>query len=193
MAYLSRLAGAVTAAVAGAIASSLFTYLPIQAQEVPAITPATNPAISFRRPLRVSSVRVPNNWELRRSEYVFTFDFPAEAVEPLEKLVFDQIEGVGYPRYQSDDSYAFETDSGERLSLSAVENDQAQRKVTVVFDPPVEPGQQVTVALRARNPRDGLYIYQLTAFPVGASVGQYAGVERLNFYRPSRRDRFNWW
>jgi len=194
MAYLSRLAKTATATVAGAIASSLLlTSLPLQAQETPALTPATNPAISFRRPLRVSSVRVPNNWELRRSEYLFTFDFPAEAVEPLEKLVFDQIEGVGYPRYQSDDSYAFETDSGERLSLSTVENDQDQRKVTVVFDPPVEPGRQVTVALRARNPRDGLYIYQLSAFPVGASVGQYAGVERLNFYRPSSRDRFNWW
>ncbi len=176
-----------------AIASSfLLTYLPTQAQEVISPAPASNPAISFRRPLRVSSVRIPNRWELRRSEYLFTFDFPADAVEPLEKLVFDQIEGFGYPRYQSDESYAFETDSGDRLPLGAVENDRDQRKVTVVFNPPVEPGKQVTVALRARNPRDGLYIYQLSAFPVGASEGQYAGVERLNFYRPNRRDRFNW-
>ncbi len=189
MAYLFCLTGAVTTAIASSL---LFTYLPIQAQEAPALTPATNPAISFRRPLRATRVRVPNNRELRRSEYLFTFDFPAEAVEPLEKLVFDQIEGVGYPRYRSDDSYAFETDSGERLPVSAVENDLDQRKVTVVFDPPVEPGRQITVALRARNPRDGLYIYQLSAFPAGASEGQYAGVERLNFYRPSRSDRFDW-
>lgn len=163
----------------------------IQAQEAVLPTPVNNPAISFRRPLRVNNVRISNNWELRRSQYLFTFDFPTDAVEPLEKLVFTQVEGVGYPRYQAEDSYAFETDSQMRLSLSAVENDSAQRAIAVVFDPPVEPGGQVTVALRARNPRDGIYVYQLSAFPAGASTGQYAGVERLNFYRPSR-DRFRY-
>jgi len=28
---------------------------------------------------------------------LFTIDFPAEAIEPLAKLTFDQIEGVDYP------------------------------------------------------------------------------------------------
>lgn len=172
----------------------LFQPQQVQAQNVIAqsasLTPASNPAISFRRPLRVSSMRIPNNLALRRSQYLFTFDFPADAVEPLEKLVFEQVEGADYPRYQSGDSYAFKAESGERLSLSAVEDNSDERNITVVFDPPVDPGEQVTVALSARNPRDGIYIYQLTAFPVGASVGQYAGVERLNFDRPRRRDRF---
>lgn len=153
---------------------------------------ATNPAISFRRPLRVTDVRIPNNWEFRRSHYLFTFDFPADAVEPLEKLVFEQVEGADYPRYRADDSYAFDASDRAQLPLSRVENNRDRKTITVEFDPPIEPGRQVTVALRARNPRDGIYVYRLTAFPVGASEGQYAGVEQLTFYEPVRRDRFRW-
>lgn len=155
------------------------------------LTPATNPAISFRRPLRVTNVRIPNNWQYRRSNYLFTFDFPADAVEPLEKIVFEQIEGVDYPRYDDSDSYAFDAESRDHLPLGLVDSDRDERTITVEFDPPVEPGRQVTVALEARNPRDGIYMYRLTAFPVGATEGQYAGIERLDFYAPTRR-RFIW-
>ena len=164
----------------------------LQKQNVDGPSPSNNPAISFRRPLRVDNVHISNRWEGRRAQYLFTFDFPADAVEPLEKIVFEQVEGVGYPRFNSANSYAFETESRERLSLSAVENNSNDRAIAVVFDPPVEPGKQVTIALGATNPRDGIYIYQLSAFPAGANVGQYAGVERLNFYRPTRRNRFRY-
>ena len=156
-------------------------------------TPASNPNISFRNPLRVIDVLIPNNQELRRSEYHFTLNFPAEAVEPLEKIVFEQVEGAGYPRYRDSGNYAFDGTNQTPLTLAAVENNRDNRTITVQFDPPVEPGRQVTVVLSARNPRDGIYTYQLTAFPVGATEGQYAGVERLHFYEPVRRrlDRFD--
>lgn len=156
----------------------------------PALTPATNPAISFRRPLRVNNISIPTNWQYRRSEYLFTFDFPADAVEPLQKIVFEQIEGVDYPRYDTDDSYAFTADSRTRLPIK-VTDDRDKRTITVEFDRPVAPGGEITVALKARNPRDGIYVYQLMAYPAGATEGQYAGVERLNFYAPERR-RFRW-
>lgn len=157
----------------------------------PATTPATNAAISFRRPLRVSSLRLQNNREHVRTQYFFTFDFPAEAVEPLEKIVFEQIEGADYPRYRSDDrSYAFTGIDQLQQAPIDIDNNRDQRTVTVEFDPPIEPGNPVTVALRARNPREGIYVYRLTAFPVDAIEGQYAGVEQLTFRRPIRRDRF---
>ncbi|MGD1866785.1 MAG: DUF2808 domain-containing protein [Phormidesmis sp.] len=159
------------------------------AQMSPSVTPASNPNISFRRPLRLTNIRIPIDRQFRRTQYLFTVDFPADAVEPLEKLTLEQIEGVDYPRYRTDDSYAFEAGSRSRFSTSTFDDDDA-RTVTVEFDPPVEPGQQVTVALRARNPRDGIYQYRLTAFPVGAIEGQYAGIERFNIYAPERRDRF---
>ncbi|MGB7087582.1 MAG: DUF2808 domain-containing protein [Phormidesmis sp.] len=154
---------------------------------------ATNPAISFRRPLRVTNVRIPNSWQYRASDYFFTLDFPADAVEPLEKLVFEQIEGADYPHYNPDSSYAFTAgDRNAQQPLSQVENNTDDRTITVKFDPPVEPGGQLTIALRSRrNPRDGIYVYRLTAYPVGASEGQYAGITRLNFYAPTRR-RFRW-
>ena len=49
--------------------------------------------------------------------------------------------------------------------------------------------EQKGLALKARNPRDGIYVYRLMAFPEGAIVGQYAGVDRFNIAAPERRDR----
>ena len=178
--------------------AGLLIARPLQAQappestvaQQPALSPATNPAISFRRPLRVSHLRIPNSLEFRRSQYFFTFDFPTEAVEPLEKIVFEQVEGADYPRYRVGDFAAFDATDRTPFPLGTIENSRDQRTLTIEFDPPIEPGQPVTVALRARNPRSGIYIYQLSAYPVGATEGQYAGVERLTFDEPVRRDRF---
>ena len=61
---------------------------PQPVNETPGLTPATNPNISFRRPLRVTNIRIPIDWQYRRTEYLFTVHFPADAVEPLAKLVF---------------------------------------------------------------------------------------------------------
>lgn len=198
MAHLLRSSKRAAIATGAAIvASAAFSFcLPkaIRAQESsPAITPATNPAISFRRPLRVGNIRLQNNREYVRAHYFFTFDFPAEAVEPLEKIVFEQIEGADYPRYRVDRSYALTGVDQSQPAPINVDNNRDQRTVTVEFDPPIEPGNPVTVALRARNPREGIYVYRLTAFPVDAIEGQYAGVEQLTFRRPIRRDRFGRW
>ena len=167
------------------------TNSPIDPVSAPANNPnSTNPNISFRRPLRITSIRVSNDFELRRAEYRFTLDFPADAVEPLEKLVFEQVEGAGYPRYQTDDSYAFDGTDGMPLPLRVVESDRDSKTITVAFDPPIEPGRQITVALNARNPRSGTYVYQFTAFPTGATTGQYAGVDRFSIFDPFIRRRF---
>ena len=80
--------------------------------ESPEVVPAGEPTqlirspnISFRRPLRVTNVRISNNQELRRSNYLFQINFPEDAVEPLEKLVIEQIEGAQYPRFSLRRSY----------------------------------------------------------------------------------------
>jgi len=174
-----------------AATASLLLLAPAVAQTNLPSTPATNSAISFRRPLRVNNIRVSNDFELRRSEYQFTIDFPADAVEPLEKLTFEQVEGSDYPRYRDSGSDAFDSADRTMLPLSRVENNRDQRTITVEFDPPVEPGRQITVRFKARNPRSGIYVYQLAAFPAGATEGQYAGVERFSIFDPSFR-RFRW-
>ena len=159
------------------------------AQSQGEVSPATNPDVSFRRPLRVVNARTSNKFEQRRSEYRFSINFPEDAVEPLERIVFAQVEGAGYPRYQGSGNYAFDSRDRTELPLSEVNNNRDNRTIVVEFDPPVEPGRDITVALRARNPRSGIYTYQLTAFPVGATEGQYAGVESLTFYDTSDRRR----
>lgn len=188
----SLFAGVVSILLLGTVSSGTVAQVDTQTDIQPAApispaTPSTNSNISFRRPLRINNIRVFNDSELRRSEYHFVIDFPADAVEPLEKLTFEQIEGAGYPRYRDSGSYAFDSAERTPLPLSRLENNRDERTITVEFDPPVEPGRQVTVALKARNPRSGIYVYQFTAFPVGATEGQYAGVDRFSISEPFRR------
>lgn len=163
--------------------------LPAIAQEtlevLPALVAASANPIHFARPLRLADVSIPNNWQFRASEYLFTIDIPADASQPLERVVFAQIEGADYPRYSTRNTHAFaEGDRHTSLTLSQVENDTDERTITVVFDPPIEPGLQITVALKAHhNPRGGIYLYQVTASPPGISgPGQRVGLGRLQFY-----------
>jgi hypothetical protein len=76
-----------------------------------------------------------------------------------------------------------------RVTLGAVKADRTTQTVTVNFDPPVPPGQTVTLALSPdRNPLyGGVYLFGVTAFPVGIkSHGQFLGFGRLHFYESSR-------
>jgi Protein of unknown function (DUF2808) len=55
----------------------------------------------------------------------------------------------------------------------------------VQFNPPVQPGRKVTIALSPqRNPAySGVYLFGVTAFPTGEkSHGQFLGFGRLHFY-----------
>jgi hypothetical protein len=145
----------------------------------------------FARPLDLVDVRVPNNAEFRSSDYLFTIDVPAEAALPLQTVVFSQIEGADYPRYRDRRSYAYENgDRQARLNLTARDDPQS-RTLTVTFDPPVQPGRQITIALNARsNPQGGIYIYEITGTPPDIDgLGQRIGIGRLQFYE--RLDGFN--
>ncbi|MEM9162978.1 MAG: DUF2808 domain-containing protein, partial [Cyanobacteria bacterium P01_F01_bin.4] len=159
--------------------------LPIEPETLPTPAIADTSPVYFNEPLRLTHVSVPTKWQFRESEYLFNINLPAEAVEPLQEIVFIQIEGADYPSYSIRETHAFEGgDRDAELNLSLVANDTDERTMTVVFDPPVEPGRQVTVALKAhRNPRDGIYLYRVVAYPPGASGrGQRIGTGRLSFY-----------
>jgi hypothetical protein len=135
-------------------------------------------------------VQVPTHWQFRESEYLFTIDIPADAGAPLQQIVFNQIEGADYPSFSIRDTHAFA--AGNRsadIPLSLVSNDSDEKTMTVVFDPPIEPGRQITVALKAhRNPRDGTYLFELQAYPPGIdSQRQRLGTRTLRFYEPDRR------
>ena len=159
--------------------------LPISVSQ--AVELETRPTL-FSRPLSLVDVRIPNRWQYRRSNYLFTIDIPEAAERPLKTVVFAQIEGADYPRYSPRRSRAYvQTGEGgdrrEALDIT-VTNSTDDRTVTVEFNPPVQPGQQVTVALNSRNPRDGIYIYEIAGSPPDVTgPGQRIGIGRLQFYQ----------
>ena len=168
--------------------------LPLTLEDLPAPPVAQNPSRSvyFAQPLGLIDVSAPNRTEHRESSYYFTINLPADAAQSLEQVTFKQIEGHDYPRFSVRETHAFEGRRNNRsapLPLSLVANDTSAKTLTVTFDPPVRPGREFTIALRAnRNPDEGTYIYRLTAFPPNkSSQGQRIGTGRLQFYEPVRR------
>lgn len=120
--------------------------------------------------------------------YYFTINVPEKAGEPLGKITIIQREGGDNIRYDLDDSRAFEgtrSDRGERFQLGEVTRDRKTRTVVVNFNPPIQPGNTITIGLRpVRNPMSsGVYLFGVTAFPAGEkSRGQFIGFGRLHFY-----------
>ena len=145
----------------------------------------------FSRPLNVSNVRVDTNWQYRRSDYRFTIDIPEAAEKPLQTVTFSQVEGADYPKFSTRRTDAYDaSDRANKFNITT-EDDWDNRTVTVTFDPPIPPGRQVTIALNALNPRDGIYIYEVAAKPPEiAGLGQRIGIERLNFYQGRDRRYF---
>ena len=126
--------------------------------------------------------------------YYFTINVPENAGESLQKVTITQKEGAENIRYDLNDTRAFVGTSDRkesRLTLGAVIAERETRTVTVNFDPPVTPGQTVSIALRpVKNPSfSGVYLLGVTAFPVGEkSHGQFLGFGRFQFYS----NRNNW-
>ncbi|MGP1371291.1 MAG: DUF2808 domain-containing protein [Almyronema sp.] len=152
--------------------------------------PAASPPAYFVQPPRLQDTRVPNNLEGRQTTYYFTLDLPASAGESLEQVTITQTLGSDYPRFSARRTTAFTgtyRDRGSDLPLEFVVNDTTSRTVTLSFNPPVPPGQQLTLALDVRgNPDEGTYQYRLEAYPPGAEgLSQYLGLARLQFYRPA--------
>ena len=125
------------------------------------------------------------------STYHFTIQVPENADEALKAVTISQKDNPDHINFALDKSNAFIGNSfagGPDLALADIGGDLSNNPndFTVVFDKPVQPGETVTVRLRAqRNPsRGGIYLFGVTAFPEGEnSSGLYLGSGRLHFYR----------
>ncbi|MBD2020839.1 DUF2808 domain-containing protein [Leptolyngbya sp. FACHB-36] len=115
--------------------------------------------------------------------YEFTLSVPADAGAPLEAVTiapdaateFDVSRSVAY------------VNGSRSATLASVGGPQSTNSnaATIVFDPPIQPGQTVTISLKAqRNPdREGTRLFGITAYPAGENgVGQFLGFGRLTFY-----------
>lgn len=159
--------------------------LPVQAVQL------ANGTVYFNHPPRLLGARTTEkSIRVWGAKYYFTLRVPADAGEPLQRVAIAQREGVDNIRFRLKDTQAF-VGEGRRqpLSLGAVTFDQPTQAVSVTFNPPVPPGQTVTVRLVPRRNPDvsGVYLFGVTALPAGEKVsGQFLGFGRLHFY-----DSFN--
>lgn len=117
--------------------------------------------------------------------YYFTLRIPNDAGEPLQRLMFNQQEGVDRVRFNLQRTRAYaDPNRKQPIEIAKVMADQ-QGSISIYFDPPVLPGETVMVGLRPyRNPRtSGVYLFGVTAFPQGEQAhGQFLGYGRLHFY-----------
>ena len=126
------------------------------------------------------------------STYHFTIQVPENAGRALKAVTISQKDNPHHISLAVDRSNAFVGDSfagGPDLQLADIGGDRSTNPndVTFVFDEPVQPGETVTVRLKAkRNPRrNGIYLFGVTAFPEGGedSPGLYLGSGRLHLYK----------
>ncbi len=124
------------------------------------------------------------------SSYQFTIEVPEEAGEPLQAVKITQkpnLEEINFKR-ELTRAHLGELFAAEAPSLSVVsiggKAPSEENEVLVVFDPPVDPGNKVTISLKANNNPlfGGVYLFGITAFSVGEnSEGLYLGSARLHF------------
>ena len=119
--------------------------------------------------------------------YYFTVKVPPDAGEPLQKIMINQHSGLDKINFDLKNSFAISKSNGEKEKLPLQMTEKRKSKiVSVTFNPPVEPGKTITIALKPiRNPSvEGVYLFGVTAFPKGEqSHGQFLGYGRLHFYR----------
>jgi Protein of unknown function (DUF2808) len=120
--------------------------------------------------------------------YYFTLSIPEDAGEPLQTVVIQQKSGVSRPIFDPKKTVAFEGTRdllGVQLPTQYVGFDDSTQAMTVIFDPPIEPGKTITIRFYpVRNPSiGGRYLYGITAFPVGAQPhGQFLGYGEISIH-----------
>ncbi|MEB3180013.1 MAG: DUF2808 domain-containing protein [Nostocaceae cyanobacterium] len=117
----------------------------------------------------------------RDTRYFFTINIPKSS-RPLKKVSISQRRGVEPIKFKRRKVRAFGSrESQQRLKISDVDIDRNPQKLTVTFDPPVQPGQILTVVVRVNeNPQsDGNYFFDVAVYPQGESGSMSLGVGRL--------------
>ena len=151
---------------------------------------------AFVRPPQFLSASTTNDSVMRRNAtYFFTLDLPSDADAPLQRVVIAPQNLTRYLQpYRLEKTVAFAGTPGDiqgELGVGNVAVNEDTKAVTVDFDPPIAPGQLVTIGLRPqRNPRlDGIYVFRVIAVPEGDQPQTHiAGHGRLNFI-DNDRDR----
>ncbi|MEB3336273.1 MAG: DUF2808 domain-containing protein [Leptolyngbyaceae bacterium] len=178
MRYLTQLG--IALAVAG------MSSLPMLSSQAVQLADGTVYFVAPPQLLKASTTQ--NATDVWGATYYFTLNLPANAGEPLQRVVITQREGTDNLRFNLDETEVFEGDpasEGAKLTAKATTPNPDTPEVVITFNPPVDPGRTVTIGLRpVQNPdMGGVYLFGVTAFPSGEkSHGQFLGFGRLHFY-----------
>ena len=122
------------------------------------------------------------------AKYYLIIALPPSLGAPLGKVTLQQQPNIQTIAFLVDQTFAFLGDRnqrGEKLTLKSTTFDPNTQTITVIFDPPVPPGNTVSIGLKpVRNPDyGGVYQFGITAYPPGDnSPGLALGVGRLTIY-----------
>ncbi|MBC7973250.1 MAG: DUF2808 domain-containing protein [Verrucomicrobia bacterium] len=172
-------------ATALALSLSMVGLVGVSAQAVK----LSNGTTYFVQPPRLEgAVATQKSTRFWGSTYYFTLTLPANAGEPLQKLVISPQEAPDRVQFDVKQTEAFEGTferEGTKLPLQTVTQDSKTQAITITFDPAIAAGKTVTIGLYAnRNPdAGGAYLYGVTAFPPGEQAfGQFLGYGRIQIY-----------
>jgi hypothetical protein len=123
------------------------------------------------------------------STYKFTLTVPPDAGQPFKSVTITQVKNAETIKFDLRNSRAYigrQLTADSEVRLASVSGDQPANpgETAIAFDPPVLPGNTVTIALAAqKNPVGrGVYLFGVTAYPDGENgLGQFLGYGRIDF------------
>ena len=141
---------------------------------------------SFGVPFQLSNARTSQaSVRFRGASYYFTFNLPETASQSLNRVTIRQ-NGGSLVEFDSARIKAFLNQKPkENCKLGEVKVDKKTQEVDLVFNPPIQPGQTVTVAIGPfENPSvSGIYNFGVSAFPTGDKPEkQFLGYGSLRFF-----------
>jgi hypothetical protein len=124
----------------------------------------------------------------RNTKYTFTINVPKSS-QPLEKISITQRGGLELIKFKGRNvkAYGSSKDQG-KIKISQIDIDSKTQSLTAIFDPPIQPGQILTVVLPVNeNPlSDGNYFFNVVVYLQGkdeAAVSLGTGRLRITSIR----------
>ncbi len=118
----------------------------------------------------------------RNTRYTFTINVPKSS-QPLEKISIVQRGGLESIKFEGRKAKAYGSSKDQqKVKISQINIHSKTQGLTATFDPPVQPGQILTVVLCVKeNPlSDGNYFFNVVVYPQGKyEIAVFLGAGRL--------------
>lgn len=144
----------------------------------------------FNVPPTQISIHNPSSTEGQRNRTTISIGVPQNAGASLGRIVLTQIVNVDRWDWGSlkpevyMGRYSLRGRGVEKLAIAELSKDKTT--LSIVFDPPIEPGRQVNIVMRGFNPDAGIYQWTTEVVPRGPKpVVYYGPTLRLGVYRYS--------